>query len=102
MSRMNLRYSRDRVFGDSPWKGMKTSCATSSRRVMPRIHLFTAAEAFTGGGAAAVLGRDPFLRTAGSADSPRQTSTIRVRKQRRATISVSQIQRVFARTLVTP
>ena len=39
---MNLRYSRVRELGASPWKAMKTNCATSSRKVMPFIQRRTA------------------------------------------------------------
>src|SRR5947209_17705583 len=47
--RMNVRYWREREFGAAPWKLMKMSCATSSRKVMFFIQCFTAADAFTGG-----------------------------------------------------
>src|SRR5271157_3808994 len=53
MRRTNLRYSRERVLGDSPWKAMKTNCATSSRRVMVFIQRRTAGDAlvkFAAGG----------------------------------------------------
>src|SRR5438309_85074 len=47
------------MFGDSPWKAMKMSCATSSRAVIFLIHLRTVEEALIGGS----LGGN--LRTAG-------------------------------------
>src|SRR4051812_345464 len=82
--RTNLRYSRVRMWGDSPWKAMKMSCAISSRAVMFLIQRRTVGEALIdagfGGG----------LRTAGSA--ARVQIRRRPRKRDRTTVSVYRLR----------
>ena len=78
MSRTNLRYSRERELGDSPWKGMKTSCATSSRSVILLIQRRTVEEALGGAGGLAAAGR---LR--GGAAAAKASAAIRTATRRR-------------------
>src|SRR5262249_59247886 len=54
--RMNVRYSREREFGEAPWKGMKISCAISSRSVIGFIQRLTVGEALIADWAAAARG----------------------------------------------
>src|ERR1019366_3641896 len=49
ISRVKLRYSRDREFGGAPWNGMKINCPTSSRNVMLRIQRRTVGDALAAG-----------------------------------------------------
>ena len=87
MSRTNLRYSRERELGDSPWKGMKTNCATWSRNVMLPIQRRTVDEVFRAVGGLAPSGR---LRGGGAAAkaSAAMISAARRRREGRTTASV--------------
>src|SRR5947209_18792332 len=70
---MKVRYSGGGEFGAAPWKGMKISCATSSRSVMPASQRRTAGEVFRpeAGRAGAVTRRAAGAQRAGTENSRR-------------------------------
>src|SRR5579864_1155421 len=85
--RTNFRYSREPELEDVLEKGMKTNCATSSRRVMVRIQRRTVEEVLSG---AVFFAGTGGRRTAPAAPIATRQATI-AKWNRPATLSVCQI-----------